>query len=208
MKILVVVAMTAITAAAAFGRETEPTRERKMTVCMDPGADGMEIRAAQGLATKVFAKIGVRVDWREHDSCTARGNEIQIRLSRETPENDRPGALAYALPYEGSNIVVFYDRVKRSDPNLTSLLAYVMVHEVTHILEGITRHSKRGIMKAYWDREDRFEIRVGRLRFAEADIELIYSGLDAREPGIALAQARANSSPVHFRCKEVIKRKL
>jgi hypothetical protein len=199
MKILVMVAMTAITAATAFAEETEAAPERKVTVCMDPGADSTELRSAQGLASKVFAKIRVKVDWRERGSCTAGGNEIQISLSRETPESDRPSALAYALPYEGSHIVVFYDRVRRSDANLvTSLLAYVMVHEVTHILEGITRHSKRGIMKAHWDREDRFEIGIGRLRFAEADVELIYSGLDARDSGTALAQARANSnsSPV------------
>ncbi len=191
MRILAMVTMAAITTAAALAGDAERVRERKLTVCMDPSGDGMQIRAAQGLASKLFAKIGIGVDWREHDACIAGGNEIQLSLSRETPEGDRPGALAYALPYEGSHIVVFYDRVMRSEPNLvTSLLAYVMVHEVTHIFEGITPHSKRGIMKAHWDRDDRFEIGLGHLGFAPEDVDLIYRGLDAREFGPALAAPR------------------
>jgi hypothetical protein len=83
---------------------------------------------------------------------------------------------------------------------VTLLLAYVMVHEVTHILQGITRRSKRGILKAHWDRDDSFEIGLGCLRFAEADVELIYSGPDAQAPAPtlgapALADSR-NAAPV------------
>jgi hypothetical protein len=74
--------------------------------------------------------------------------------------------------------VVFYDRVQQSDPNLvTHVLAYTFVHEITHILEGITRHSKHGIMKAHWDTEDRFQIVLGYLDFAPEDFDLIYRGL-------------------------------
>jgi hypothetical protein len=124
--------------------------------------------------------------WREKVPCPAGGNTLQVSLSYHTPEHQLPGSLAFALPYEGSHIVVFYDRVQKSDPSLvTRLLAYTLVHEVTHILEGITRHSKRGIMKAHWDREDCFEIGLGRLGFAPEDIDLIYRGVDAR----ALAMA-------------------
>jgi hypothetical protein len=178
MKILAT--MVAAAAATAFAGEIEPTRERRVTVCMDPSADGMEIRAAQGLASKLFMSIQVRVDWRELRSCPVDGNGLQVSLSYSTPPNQLPGSLAYALPYEGSHIVVFYDRVRKSDPNVvTHLLAYVLIHEVTHILEGVARHSKRGIMKAHWDREDRFEIGLGRLAFAAEDIDLIYRGLDA-----------------------------
>jgi len=77
--------------------------------------------------------------------------------------------------------VVFYDRVLQSDPNLvTRLLAYTLAHEITHILEGITRHSRHGIMKAHWDREDRFQIALGNLEFAPEDVDLIYRGLVGR----------------------------
>jgi len=191
MRILGLITMTAIAAATALASETGPAPERKVTVCMDPSSDGREIRAAQRLASKVFARIHVRIDWRELRSCPVGGNALQVTLSYNTPEHQLPGAMAYALPYEGSHIVVFYDRLRKSDANqVTCSLAYVLVHEVTHILEGITRHSTRGIMKAQWDREARFEIAIGRLEFAPEDVDLIYRGLDGREFGPTLAASR------------------
>ena len=178
MKILATVVAAA--AATAWAGETGATQERKVTVCVDPSGDGVEIRSAQGLASRLFARIGVTIDWRELRSCTAGRGSLQVTLSYNTPPDQLPGSLAYALPYDGSHIVVFYDRVRNSDPSMvTFLLAYVLVHEVTHILEGVARHSKRGIMKAHWDREDRFEIGLGRLAFAPEDVDLIYRGLEA-----------------------------
>ena len=181
MKVLGLVTVTAIVAATGFVDAAEPARERTVTVCMDPSADGVEIRAAQGLASKLFTSIHVKVDWRELRSCMAGGGSLQISFSHKTPPDQLPGSLAYALPYEGTHIVVFYDRVSQTGSNLvTRLMAYVMVHEITHILEGITRHSKRGIMKAHWDREDHFQIALGNLAFAPEDVDLIYRGLDGR----------------------------
>jgi hypothetical protein len=198
MKILAMITMTAIVAATAFAEEAGPERERRVTVCIDPSDGGlMEVHAAEALASEVFRRIRVRVEWRERHSCPARENPIQVSLSYNTPERERPCALAYALlAGEGSHIVVFYDRVGKSAPNsVTFLLAYVLVHEVTHILEGITRHSKSGIMKAYWDHDDRFEIGLERLGFAPEDVDLIHGGLDALESGPAFAAPR-NPSPV------------
>jgi hypothetical protein len=167
------------------GQRTVPALERKVTVCVDPSADGPQIRSAQGLASKLFARIGVRIDWRELRSCPDGENALRVSLSYKTPPDQRPGALAYALPYERSHIVLFYDRIQKSDPDLVKQgLAYVLVHEVTHMLEGITRHSKTGIMKAQWDREDHFEIALGRLQFAPEDVDLIYHGLDTRASAI------------------------
>jgi hypothetical protein len=194
MRILGWFTMTAIAAATAFGGE-----ERRVTVCMDPSADGREIRAAQSLASTMFARIHVRVDWRELRSCPVDGNALQVSLSEHTPEHQLPGAMAYALPYEGSHIVVFHDRVRKSVPNRVAYaLAYVLVHEMTHILEGITRHSKSGIMKAQWDRDDHFEMGLERLAFAPEDVDLIYRGLAARDAhqlsptigALAIAQPR------------------
>ena len=51
--------------------------------------------------------------------------------------------------------MIFYDRVRKIKPNkIPAVLAHVMVHEVTHILQGICRHSASGVMKAQWDEED------------------------------------------------------
>jgi hypothetical protein len=55
------------------------------------------------------------------------------------------------LPYEGTHIVIFYDRVQAAiaPGRVTTLLAHVMAHEVTHMLEGIPRHSAEGVLTVH-----------------------------------------------------------
>jgi hypothetical protein len=92
-----------------------------------------------------------------------------------------PGCLAYALPYEGLHIVVFYDRIAQEHPGLVkSLLAHVLAHEITHLLQAENRHSASGIMKARWIENDYKDMKLGLLAFSAEDIDLIYRGLLAR----------------------------
>jgi hypothetical protein len=137
----------------------------------------------------MFAGIGVEIEWpRWPHSCTD-GDAIVITLSYNTPQDQLPDAWAYALPYEGTHIVVFYDRIQQKVPpaRVPTLLAHVMAHEITHILEGVKRHSESGVMKAQWDDVDLFEMGRKPLAFAEEDVNLIYLGLDARKSRAAQA---------------------
>jgi hypothetical protein len=90
--------------------------------------------------------------------------------------------MAYALPYEGNHIVIFYDRLQRKvkGTQISTLLAHVLAHEVTHILQGIHRHSERGLMKATWDGSDYQAMMWKPLPFTPQDIELIHRGLAVR----------------------------
>ena len=64
-----------------------------------------------------------------------------------------------ARPYVGT-IVAFPNRVQEVNPNGgPSVMAHVLVHEITHVLEGVARHSGTGVMKARWDDRDYFEMR-------------------------------------------------
>lgn len=174
MRILRAAAVVAVVTSSASAGQM-------VTLCVDPSSYGHEVRNAEGLATKVFAKVGVKIEWRDGSSCSEIRTAILVGLSDKTPDNLLPGALAYALPYQGNQIVVFYDRVRKADPALvTPKLAYVLIHEITHILEGIVRHSEGGVMKARWGREDNFEIATGRLTFSPEDVDLIRRGLNAR----------------------------
>ena len=65
-------------------------------------------------------------------------------------------------------------------PQLPIVLGHVLVHEITHILQGIQRHSASGVMKAYWDREDCGQMTWKPLRFEPEDVDLIYVGLARR----------------------------
>ena len=165
-----------VVAAAAIGWAGEKGAEpgKTVTVCVEPSGDGVNIRSAQAMASKHFAKIGIIIDWHELRDCMDDGNSLQITLSYDTPPNQLPGSLGYALPYERRHIVVFYDRLQQSDPSLvTRLLAYTLAHEVTHILQGMTRHSESGVMKAYWDEHDFFQMAWKPLPFTDDDIDLI-----------------------------------
>jgi hypothetical protein len=153
------------------------------------GAPGTVPSQARMLASQMLAGIGVKLDWR--DTCPAQG--IRITLTHTTPRTLRPGALAYALPYEGTRIRVFYDRIQEITvmwPRLRPrLLTYVLVHEITHILQGAIVHSDRGVMKACWDQKDYREMMGKGLVFTSKDISLIRSGMSARA-------AHSDASPV------------
>ena len=62
-----------------------------------------------------------------------------------------------------------------------TLLAYVLAHEIVHILEGKGRHSTTGIMKAQWTPEDYSDIASGKLNFASEDVELVHGGVIVRQ---------------------------
>jgi hypothetical protein len=173
--------MMALASGMAWAGGTLPART--VTVCSRRTADSPTLYRAQGETSKMFATAGVKIEWREPRPCPA--GAILISLSEDAPASDHPGALAYALPYEGTHIVVFYDRIQRQsaavDPNaLPMLLAHVMVHEITHILQGVSRHSETGIMKARWDERDYGQMRIKPLPFTDADIYLIQHSPDLR----------------------------
>jgi hypothetical protein len=151
-----------------------------VTVCAERGSAGPVANAAEVLASRMFAEIDVHIDWRAADSCAGFGNALTVSISDNAPANQLPGALAYALPYEGTHIVVFYDRIKgQVDGSMVPrLLAHVLVHEITHILQRVGRHSVWGIMKARFNETDHFKMKGKGLGFTKEDIELIYLGMD------------------------------
>jgi hypothetical protein len=55
-----------------------------------------------------------------------------------------------------------------------------MAHELAHVLEGISRHSDSGIMKASWDLRDYEQMTARPLSFGDADAALIRAGLARR----------------------------
>jgi hypothetical protein len=138
---------------------------------------------AQSVASGMFATAGARINWR---TGLAKASEpelpILIDITWNTPEEFHPGALAYAHPFEGVHIRVFYDRVKNAyRPHATAmLLAHVLVHEITHVLEGMDRHSEEGVMKAQWTADDLVQMVYKPLPFDPQDVLLIRKSLANR----------------------------
>jgi hypothetical protein len=138
----------------------------------------------------MFARIGVTLVWRDPGRCP--GGALHIKFSRRDSVEYPPDVLGYAYPYEGSHIVVFWNRIEAavSGHDVAPVLAHVMAHEITHVLEGCTRHSPSGLMKAHWSTRDFREMTWKPLPFAEEDIDLIRLGLAQREHSVPVGDGR------------------
>jgi len=181
MRTIGVAAMMAMAAGSAWAHRN-PVESKKLTICMESTGSHVAMQnEGRRIAARIFAAIGVEIQWRDLRGCPS--NAIQISFSGRIPAGFRADALAYAMPYDGIHIVLLLDRVKDSvAPGAAGyLLGYTIAHEVTHVLEGIARHSTSGIMKAHWDLADHRQIVNGSLGSAPEDVELIYRGLDGRQ---------------------------
>ncbi len=183
MRIRTLATVMAAAGICAWGeRPKASATEYSVIVCMNAGARTVGWGAALPHASTLFGEIGVRIDWRygPHDCDSVPG--IVVTLLDETPTTKQQDALAYAQPYEGVHIEVFYDRIreKMGDARAPHLLAYVLAHEIAHILQGVSRHSETGIMKAVWGHGDYFDMAHDRMKFSQIDITLIRLGLDSR----------------------------
>lgn len=177
MKLLATMVMVAATLWAGSAGEKE---QRTVVVCLDAGGHSTAVDPARAVASRIFLELGVRLMWRSTlRPCIEASTGIVIRLSLETPKTENPGALAYALPFEGKHIVLMYDRVVASfTPSaVPRVMGYVLAHEIGHILQCTAKHSTTGILKARWDSNDYGDMQMNRLRFSEEDVELIQSGL-------------------------------
>ena len=178
-------ALMTMIAAASLAKDRGSAPQHSVTVCMNPGANVAPVFQAEGVANQILAAADVKMYWQgDVRHCGSPGPGIVIELMLNTRLDFYPGAMAYALPYAGTTyagvtIVVFYDRIQAA--RVPPLLAHVLVHEITHVLEGTDSHSGTGIMKAHWTLRDYEEMRLRPLKFEEEDLLLIRSGLDFRE---------------------------
>jgi hypothetical protein len=175
MKFTVMATMAAMlgTTAWAAGRE-------KIVVCVDEGDQGEVVNNATRIVDRIFIPAGLMLEWHGEGRLCPDHSERIIRITLSTHSNPdvHSGAWAYALPYEGEHIVVFYDRLQRAySGSVATLLAYVIAHEMTHILQGISRHSEKGIMKAQWNQEDYANMKLHALTFTETDFQIIRHGV-------------------------------
>jgi hypothetical protein len=191
MRIRVLATVMALTGMSSWG-ERLTLADYTLTVCMNAGPNAGGWGAALPQASEIFGEIGIRIDWRyrPHDCDAVQG--IVVTLSEDQPRTKYQDAFAYAQPYEGIHIEVFYDRIreKMRSERAPLLLAHVLAHEVAHILQGIDRHSRAGIMKAVWGEDDYFDMVRGRMKFTQYDIDLIRLGFDSRKARVAAKNQR------------------
>ncbi|MDE3165702.1 MAG: hypothetical protein KGN36_07850 [Acidobacteriota bacterium] len=161
-----------------------------VTACLDPGANGAMLYRAEGTATRLLARAGVRLVWRTNLDACAQGAGLVVTVSRETPATEHPGALAYARTFERTHIVLFYDRVlTTAGASVTPfLMGHVLAHEIVHMLQGLEQHSATGVMKARWGAADFADMPAMRLRFTDEDVQLVHRGIELRNRATKVAE--------------------
>ena len=164
---------------------------------------------AEATATRVFAGIGVQVQWTERrpgrraepaaTGCAPkRPEEIGVRMALGTSSASLD-VFAAAHPYanDGVRVTVFYGALREAvghQPSLeTAVLAHVLAHEITHVLQGVARHSDTGVMRAHWNPSDYTDMEQRPLEFAGRDAELIHLGLAGTQSPACVGTADAFS---------------
>ena len=162
---------------------TAPPSEQQVTVYLREIATVPASVAglAQNGAAEIFGRIGVRIHWRQGVPPASLKQAISVELVAYTPQTTLPGALACTVLYDHPTIQVFYDRIQGAEAP-GRVLAHVLAHEITHVLQGNAHHSDTGIMKASWSRSDFDRMRFTTLPFTEEDVGLIRSALATRSP--------------------------
>ena len=177
-KALAIAILAAGSSTLGFAKSAESTGT--VTVCLaDPTLD-ITIDQAKMTVSAMFRKADVNVVWRHSAAdCRKPGAQgIVIDLLTHAPQDAPQLAMARAYAYEGVHIQIFRNRVSHPEGGLnTPLFAHVIVHEITHILQGVARHSETGIMKATWTRDDFMRMQTTPLAFSADDIEMIHLGM-------------------------------
>ncbi len=152
------------------------------------------LRQAEATGSRMFAGIGVNVLWTERrpvgsgepavGACTPqRPMEIGVRIALQKTSGASHEAFASANPYASNDmrITLFYGELHealRPQSHLeATVMAHVLVHELTHVLQRVARHSKTGVMQAHWTPRDYTAMQRSPLEFTEEDIDLIHLGL-------------------------------
>jgi hypothetical protein len=160
--------------------------------------DLLVVHGAQQRASEMLRSAGIQIVWKigrlDHAACC----NPQLVLEYGTDHSRAPDVMAYAFPYgNGSRgIKILYHRIVAKRRRPEKVLAHVIVHEVTHMLQGFARHSDSGIMKAHWGPEDYQQIEQSPLAFTAEDINLIQLGVAKRIAALSVDKGPGYNSPV------------
>ena len=162
----------------------------------DPCIPTLLVRLATVQASSIFAKIGTPVQFRSGRKAQTIGQsslELDMYIRMQVPARIRSDALGTSQPYrQGGRIEVFYSRIQDYTWEPRSMvLAYIMAHEIGHVLGGMSYHAEAGVMKAKWNYEDFLKMGAGTLEFDTSDVKLIRMGTEKRVNDANIA--RANS---------------
>jgi len=130
------------------------------------------LKKSQDEVARVFAAVGVGVEWTE----TAPTITVRIVTSALAHAGRYSSVMGVALRRpSGATAQIFLKQVqdfaRTYDGDVSILLAYVIAHEIGHLLLPRMPHSPTGLMKGDWDRTLVREAAAGSLTFTDAQIQ-------------------------------------
>jgi hypothetical protein len=152
------------------------------------GAPPTMVHEAQEEVTRVYARIGVPLEW---DGAGASAAAIRIvLLPYETGDLRHAGntVMGAAVRTAHGNAVayVFYRRVRaeaeRYEVSTSRVLACAIAHELGHLLLPVSAHAPTGLMRACWSRDEFHRAEQGQLQFLPDDVARIRAGLQQAGP--------------------------
>jgi len=187
--------------AIAFGRQsahTLPSVGIPVNVCMEPShQEWVSETKAKPLVAAMFSQIGVNLTWHTGTSDCDRlpgqsvGTAFKIRWAEHAPCTSPAGTLASARPFgaSGTSVTIYEAPLQRflskyaNAPEL--VLAYVLAHELAHVMQRLDHHSDSGILKTNWSYREYYKMLSGTLTFTAQDADLIRAGLETKKLNIA-----------------------
>jgi hypothetical protein len=174
--------MAVMIAVARVADAAEPGQLPAIHLQMDNDADvpAAVLKKSQDEVTRIFADAGLGVEWTE----TGPRLTVQIVPSVLGYARAASPVMGVALrPPSGATARIFFNQVRAfartSHVDVSTLLAYVIAHEIGHLLLPRMPHSATGLMKADWDRAVVREATAGSLTFTDAQIKRILASADA-----------------------------
>lgn len=149
---------------------------------------------AEKEASMVFRGLSLEVTW---INCLTRHTDATTRLEQMSstglfigivPRAVKLSDATFGVAFLGSDgkgryADVFFESVRRlraeeADVGEARVLAYVMAHEIGHLLLGSNSHSGVGIMKPRWSAVELRKIEMGKLAFTRTECEKIHRRLE------------------------------
>jgi len=130
------------------------------------------LKKSQDEVARIFAAVGVGAEWTE----TAPNITVRIVTSALAHAGRYSSVMGVALRRpSGTTAQIFLKQVqdfaRTYDGDVSILLAYVIAHEIGHLLLPRMPHSPTGLMKGDWGRALVREAAAGSLTFTDAQIQ-------------------------------------
>jgi hypothetical protein len=168
--------MAVMIAVARVADAAEPGQLPAIHLQMDNDADvpAAILKKSQDEVVRIFADAGLGAEWTESEP------RFTVQIVPFALGYGRPSSPVMGVALRnrsGPTARIFFNQVQDSartwDVDVSTLLAYVMVHEIGHLLLPYMPHSATGLMKAEWDRALIREAAAGSLTFTDAQITRI-----------------------------------